>query len=439
MALVPTCPNQQKSVSYPVRSHVTSLLLCLAAACSPGIDPNVTLDIRVLGPELSTSALATVYLRHGEESWQKLEFTEYPVGQSLPIDDTLAPYDLVVEVHEGTRALYGAAPTFVPEATGGLVVVPVVEVGTCEVIPDTLFGAQDRTGIRVDSFFLAPGGSAGPLRYFDLLRAAPGTLHDITLGPQATGAALGGSRFVLADVDGARIFDLAAGGGATPIELHVGAESGQALALGDRAVFVGENTSSDRVTWVEGQGVIATTLSSERNAPALLGQNGLFWLAGGGGTFDRVERAGSITLSDQIIDRERGFLFGNANQDAFLLVGGLENGLPVNDSILYTECSPQNCNIHAGPTFDVGQGATKIENMLVADIDGSAISTIELGGPDFLLVPPTRSNRGTLVHKRNRPLAARVRDLIYVFGGAEKDEEGSVEVCASSTALPLEL
>ncbi len=429
------------------------LILCLA--CSDPLPP-ATVELRVITAdsrdpfEVASLTRATFALAQGDADpitvTEELDET-FDVGLVLPDLTARTRTRVLLDDAEGL-ALHGAAPSFVPVASGGLVRVVVGPPGTCAIVGRASLptGRVARGHALADTFAVLVAGtdpagapSAG-VTSIDLLRFD--TLDDQTTdgrlpaleglrGP-ARAASLATSKLVIVSDDAAVRYDLGVfTDREAPLNLHDGAAATSAVgSVGSAAVVAGPTA---RFTWITAEErLIEQSLASARASAALAALGEVALLAGGeldpeAPVAELLRPTGSAPIvgPDPGVRRDGVLLVSG---DRALLVGGLDAaGEPRTDTVLFEGC-PDDCRATAGPTWEhprpgiVAAGDLLVGGNRVERFDGAAML-----------------EHATLTVSRRAPLAARLDGGLLLVAGGEGDPSPrtEVELCFPAELTPL--
>jgi len=428
--------------------------LVLTSACESSIPP-ATVEVRVITP---TSAdpfdgepITRVTLELQQEGAEPVRVVEdvdddFDLGLALT-DLTLRTRTRVILEGADGVLLHGAAPPFVPLASGGLVRIVVGPPGACAVVGRAqLPAARARRGhALVDTFAVfaagldAEGASSNNVTSLDLLRfdalddvTTEGALPALTrLRGPARAAAFGVSRLAIVSDDAAVRYDLGVfEGREAALELHEGADLTSAFgSVGNAAIVAGG--SSAGATWITAEERrIPIELRSARADGALIAVGDTALLSGGvtaeGAPLAEIVRADGSSVavegaSDGVRRHGRFVVAG----DVVLLVGGVDAGGALrSDTVAFRGC-PSACVASAGPTWDEPrEGLATTGDLLVAG------DRVERFTGDAI-VP-----HAALAVPRQDPLVARLESGVLLVAGGEPARR-DVELCFPETLDPL--
>lgn len=424
------------------------------AACSDSVPP-ATVEVRVITPtstnpfEGEPITRVTLEVQQGDaEPVRRVDDVtdDFDLGVAIP-DLTLRTRTRVVLEGADGILLHGAAPPFVPLASGGLVRIVVGPPGRCAVVgrAQLLVARASRGHALVDTFavFVAGleegGASSNGVTSVDLLRFD--TVDDRSTGgalPALTGssgptraAAFGVSRVAIVGGDASVRYDLGIfEGREAPLALHAGADLTSALgSVGNAAIVAGGASAS--ATWITTEErLVAISLDAARADGAIVEVGGAALFSGGataaGAPIAELLRADgtSVAIEGASEGTRRHGRFVVAG-DALLLMGGLDDdGALRSDTLLFRGC-PDACVASEGPTWsEPREGLATSGDLLVA---GDRVERFT----GEAIVP-----HATLAVPRRDPLVARLESGVLLVAGGEPALR-DVELCFPETLDPL--
>lgn len=296
------------------------------------------------------------------------------VGQMGAFGHSVALFSAGIETRvrvrfEGEgRQLIGAAPPFVPLASGGSLRIVAGEPSSCLTLDDARLeiARQDAALVQVGTFGIVAGG-LGPdprdeVDFIDLLRLFGGSLEDLPVEGAAQGAAFGASDAVVATTDG--VFRYALGvqsDRSTSLDVHLGAGALSSVAERQGGAVVVGGSSSAGVTWLAADGTQSRSeLTTPRQRPALFLLGDSFLVAGGNTEGPIAERIASSQALGMPIEgasesRQGGVLVA-AGRDIVWLGSEADSpgGASFSETYVFRDC-PGACRFEAGPAW---QGAS---------------------------------------------------------------------------------
>ena len=445
-------------LAFPRRlgSFAALLFVTLAlVACSDSVPP-ATVEVRVITPtstnpfEGEPITRVTLEVQQGDaEPVRRVDDVtdDFDLGVAIP-DLTLRTRTRVVLEGADGILLHGAAPPFVPLASGGLVRIVVGPPGRCAVVgrAQLLVGRANRGHALVDTFavFVAgldeAGATSNGVTSLDLLRfdtvddrSTAGALPALAgLRGPARAAAFGVSRLAIVGGDASIRYDLGVfEGREAPLALHAGADLTSALgSVGNAAIVAGGASAS--ATWITTEErLVAISLDAARADGALVEVGGAA-LFSGGATEDGVPIAEllradgtSVAIESAMEDGTRRHGRFVVASDALLLVGGLDDeGTLRSDTLLFRGC-PEACVASEGPPWsEPREGLATSGDLLVA---GDRVERFT----GEAIVP-----YATLAVPRHDPLVARLESGVLLVAGGEPALR-DVELCFPETLDPL--
>lgn len=445
--------SSRRKKSALARLVALSLVVGLVA-CESSI-PAATVEVRVITPTSANpfdgEPITRVTLELQQEGAEPVRVVE-DVDDDFDLGLTLTDLTLRTRtrvVLEGTDGvlLHGAAPPFVPLASGGLVRIVVGPPGACAVVGRAQLPApRARRGhALVDTFAVfvagldAEGAASNNVTSLDLLRfdalddeTTEGALPALTrLRGPARAAAFGVSRLAIVSDDAAVRYDLGVfEGREVTLALHEGADLTSAFgSVGNAAIVAGGSSAS--ATWITAEERrIPIELRSARADGALVAVGDVALLSGGvvadGAPLAELLRAdGSSVAVEGAADGVRRHGRFVVAGDVVLLVGGVDaDGALRSDTVAFRGC-PSACVASAGPTWDEPrEGLATTGDLLVAG------DRVERFTGDAI-VPHV-----TLAVPRQDPLVARLESGVLLVAGGEPARR-DVELCFPETLDPL--
>lgn len=298
---------------------------------------------------------------------------------------------------EGSQ-LIGAAPPFVPLASGGTLRIVAGEPNTCLTLDDARLeiARQDAALVQVGTFGVVAGGLGPDARdevdFVDLLRLFGGTLEDLPVAGPARGAAFGPSDAVFATTDG--VFRYALGvqsDRSTSLDVHVGAGALSSVAEREGGTVVAGGNSSSGVTWLAVDGTQSRSeLVTPRQRPALFDLGDSFLVAGGNTEGPVAERIASSQAMGMPIEgaresRQGGVLVAAGSDIVWL---GSDADGSFSETFVFRDC-PGACRFEAGPAWQgasptpavAGQRVLGASQVFRVEADASLIAEGTLAAP----------------------------------------------------------
>lgn len=456
------------------------LLLLLAACNGPSVTP---LFVEIVTPSganpLASGAGAThvhVDLRMGTGA--PTSFDDDAMGATFmhdwPITDLTARTStrVTLTLAGGAGTLIGAAPDFVPNATTGVIKLPVGPPGTCATVAGTTFATPRvrPTAMVMDGVPTFPlvAGEGVSLEIVDLLALAVSTAatdtwtttSDVRLVPLGTNAAFALS--TTSDIGASYVFHTDATMRQHAVAVHAGAHLGTPISFdATRVAILGGADATGPVDSITLAGLMASDITSShllhpRQAPAALVLGERILIAGGAEsdtTNTRIAEldtptSGSGMIGSAILTtgfvggggdgiRRGGVLFTDGR--AVLLVGGTdEMGNARHETVLFTGC-PDTCMAMPGPRFDdAREGMTAV----ALPTGGLLVGGSVLGTPSdhvtqvtFVAGAPTFTTSHLATGRASPAAFAVPSGLVYVVQG--QGGETSMEVCFPDVLTPL--